>query len=338
MIGCLRSRIGIMSVGAALPERVVTNEEISRRVDTTDQWIVDRTGIRERRVAAPDELTSHLGFRAAEQALDRSGLAPADLDLVLVATTSPDAYFPSTAVLIADRLGAHSAAAYDLAAACTGFTYALAQAVGQIASGLVQHALVIGADTLTKVLDWDDRSTCILFGDGAGAVVLSPDAVEETTLGIELGADGSGADDLLVRAIAPGSRFLEMNGGEVFKFAARVMVDSTERVAGACGLRPDEVDWIVPHQANVRIIDHAVKRLGIDRDRVLMNLDRYGNTSAGSIPIVLEEAWADGRLRRGDRVLMVGFGGGLAWGSCLMEWAAEDRVPGEATPRAGVGA
>ncbi len=320
MIGCLRSRIGIMSVGAALPERVVTNEEISRRVDTTDQWIVDRTGIRERRVAAPDELTSHLGFRAAEQALDRSGLAPADLDLVLVATTSPDAYFPSTAVLIADRLGAHSAAAYDLAAACTGFTYALAQAVGQIASGLVQHALVIGADTLTKVIDPDDRGTCILFGDGAGAVVISADAAPASTLGVELGADGSGAQDLFVRALAPGNKFMEMNGREVFKFGARVMVDSVERVTRACGLTAADVDWIVPHQANKRIIDHAVKKLGVDASRVLLNLDRYANTSAGSIPIALEEAWVDGRLRQGHQVLMIGFGCGLTWGSCLLPW------------------
>lgn len=324
MIGALRSTIGIVSVGAALPERVVTNDEIARRVDTSDAWIVERTGIHERRVAADDEFVADLGARAAEQALDRSGLAPADIDLVVCATTSPDHFFPAAAVTIAERVGCHSAGAYDLAAACSGFAYAVAQAVSQLASGLAQHALVVGSDTLTKVIDPDDRGTCILFGDGAGAVVLSTGAASESTVGVELGADGSGAQHLFVRALAPGNRFMEMNGREVFKFGARVMVDSIERVTRACGIEPADVDWFVPHQANRRIIDHAVKKLGVEPARVLMNLDRYANTSAGSIPIALEEAWADGRVRSGQSVLMIGFGGGLTWGSCLLPWAGAD--------------
>ncbi len=327
MIGVLRSTVGIVSVGTALPDRVVTNQEISRRVDTSDAWIVERTGIRERRVAAEGEFVSDLGARAAEQALDRAGLAPAEVDLVVCATTSPDHFFPAAAVTIAERVGCHAAGAYDLAAACSGFAYAVAQALGQLGSGLAQHALVVGADTLTKVIDPDDRGTCILFGDGAGAVVLSVGATPETTLGVDLGADGSGAQDLFVRALQPGSRYMEMNGGAVFRFGARVMVDSIERVTAACGVAPADVDWIVPHQANKRIIDHAVKKLGVDPERVLMNLDRYANTSAGSIPIALEEAWGDGRVRSGQSVLLVGFGGGLTWGSCLLPWAGPG--PGE---------
>ena len=327
MIGTMRTTAALVSVGSAVPERVVTNDEISQLVDTSDAWIVERTGIRERRVAADDEFVSDLGFRAAEQALDRSGLAPADIDLVLVATTSPDAYQPATAVVIADRLGAHSAGAYDLSAACSGFTYGLVQALGQVSTGLAQHALVVGADTLTKQVDWTDRSTCILFGDGAGAVVLSAGAAADHAVGVELGADGARASNLIVRALEPGARFLEMNGREVFKFAARVMEDSTTRVVEACGLELGDVDWIVPHQANSRIIDHAVKKLGLRRDRVLMNLDRYGNTSAASIPLCLDEAWLDGRLQRGHRLLMIGFGGGLTWGTSLMEWAGDGSQP-----------
>jgi 3-oxoacyl-[acyl-carrier-protein] synthase-3 len=324
VIASIRSRLGLVSVGAAVPERVVTNDELAQRMDTSDEWISSRTGIRERRVAAPGEYSHDLALRAAEQALDRSGLAPAQIDLVICATTSPASYFPSTAVLVAEAIGAHGAGAYDLAAACTGFPYALAQAVGQIQAGLAEHALVIGADTLSKVLDWDDRSTCILFGDGAGAVVISADAVEqEQTVGIELGADGARAGDLYVRALDPSDRFLRMNGSEVYKFATRTMVDASTRLLQRTGLDADDVDWWIPHQANQRIIDHAVRRLELDPERVLTNLDRYGNTSAGSIPICLDEAWREGRVQTGDRLMMIGFGGGLAWGACLMEWAGE---------------
>jgi 3-oxoacyl-[acyl-carrier-protein] synthase-3 len=320
VIGVLQSRLGLVSVGAAVPDRIVTNDEISQRVDTTDEWIAARTGIRERRVSGPDEYASDLAVRAAEIAIDRSGLAPAEIDLVMTATTSPDAYFPSVAALVADRVGAHSAAASDISAACSGFVYALVTAAAQIHAGLAEHALVIGSDTLSKLLDWDDRGTCILFGDGAGAAVLSASVLEANPFGVELGADGSRADDLFVRALRGGG-VIEMNGREVFKFATRVMVDSVQRVLAACEISIDDVDWFIPHQANIRIIDHAVKRLGADPARVLTNLDRYGNTSAASIPLVLDEAWSDGRLRRGDKILMVGFGGGLTWGACLVQWA-----------------
>ena len=322
MIGVLRSTAGIVSIGAAVPDRIVTNEELSARIDTTDAWIRERTGITERRVAAPDVWSSDLGLAAAQQALDRSGLAPADIDSVIAATCSPDAYFPSIAATIADRLGAHSAAANDISASCTGWVYALMNAVTQLEAGLAQHVLVVGAETLSKIVDWDDRGTCILFGDGAGACVMSAGALPETVFGLELGADGSRGNDLIVGALR-GRNVIEMDGGAVFRFATTVMVDSARRVLDVCGLDIGDVDWIVPHQANVRIIDSTVKRLGADPARVLVNLERYGNTSAASIPICLEEAWSDGRLKKGDRVLMVGFGGGLTWGSCLTEWAGE---------------
>jgi 3-oxoacyl-[acyl-carrier-protein] synthase III len=329
VIGALRSTAGLVSIGAAVPERVVTNDELSSRIDTTDAWIRERTGIAERRVAAPDVWASDLGLAAAQQALDRSGLAPAEIDIVIAATCSPDAYFPSIAATIADGLGAHSAAANDISAACTGWVYALMNAVTQIESGLAQHVLVVGAETLSKIIDWDDRGTCILFGDGAGACVMSAGALPETVFGLELGADGSRGNDLVVGALRGTSR-IEMDGAAVFRFATTVMVDSARRVLDVCGIGIDDVDWIVPHQANVRIIDNAVKRLGADPSRVLVNLERYGNTSAASIPLCLEEAWSDGRLKKGDRVLMVGFGGGLTWGSCLTEWAGDG-------PRGGVG-
>jgi 3-oxoacyl-[acyl-carrier-protein] synthase-3 len=326
VIAALRSRLGIVSVGAAVPERIVTNAEVAARVDTSDAWIVARTGIRERRVAAPDEFASDLGLRAAQIALDRSGLAPAQIDLIVTATSTPDAYFPSVASTVADRLGAHSAGAVDVSAACTGYVYALVMAAGQIEAGLAEHALVIGAETMSRIVDWDDRGTCILFGDGAGASVLSAGALAETPFGVELGADGSRGPDLIARAFKGSPGTIEMNGREVFKFATRVMVDSVQRVLEATGTAADDVDWFIPHQANIRIIDHAVKRLGIDPNRVLTNLDRFGNTSAASIPLCLDEAWSAGQLKRGDRILMVGFGGGLTWGACLTEWAGDGRA------------
>jgi 3-oxoacyl-[acyl-carrier-protein] synthase-3 len=322
VIGALRSTAGIVSIGKAVPERIVTNEEIASRIDTSDAWIRERTGIHERRISGDLEFASDLGIAAAQQAIDRAGIAPAEIDFVVCATCSPDSYFPSVAATIADRVGAHGAAAVDVSAACTGWVYAMMHAVTQIQSGLAEHVLVVGAETLSKVLDWNDRSTCILFGDGAGACVLSAGAVPETVFGLELGADGAHGNDLIVGALR-GTKVIEMDGPAVFRFATSVMVESTRRILDACGMAIDDVDWIVPHQANIRIIDNAAKRLGADPERVLVNLERYGNTSAASIPLCLEEAWSDGRLKKGDRVLMIGFGGGLTWGSCLTEWAAE---------------
>jgi len=318
----------MVAVGSAVPERIVTNAELAGQVDTTDEWIRSRTGIRERRVVAEGELTSDLATRTAEQALDRSGLAPAAIDLVLVATTTPDYYFPSVAALVADRVGAHNAAACDISAACSGFVYALAQAVGQIESGLAEHVLVVGAEAMSRITDWSDRATCILFGDGAGAVVVSAGAhADERSFAVELGSDGSRSEHLQVRALEPGNRFIEMNGGEVFRFATRAMVEASGRVLERASMTPGDVDWWVPHQANQRIIDHAVKRLGIDGDRVLTNLDRYGNTSAGSIPLMLAEAWQDGRVQAGQQLLLVGFGAGLSWGAILTTWAGAGVEP-----------
>jgi 3-oxoacyl-[acyl-carrier-protein] synthase-3 len=321
VIAAFPTRLGILASGSAVPERVLTNEELSHRVDTTDEWIVARTGIRERRVAAEDDTTTDLAVAAGQQALDRSGLAPADIDHVVVATCTPDSFFPATAALVADRLGAHSAAAFDVSAACTGFVYAFAQAAAQIQSGMAENVLVIGSEIFTRLLDWDDRATAILFGDGAGAVVLSASAqAADGVFAVELGADGSRADELYVHAFVGDSRHVHMHGSEVFKFATRVLVESVERLLERSAVDIDDVTWFVPHQANIRIIDHAVKRLEIAPERVLTNLERYGNTSAASIPLVLDEAWREGRVRPGDRLLMIGFGGGLTWGSCLTTW------------------
>jgi 3-oxoacyl-[acyl-carrier-protein] synthase III len=329
-------RVTITGIGSYAPERVMTNEELAKIVDTSDEWIVERTGIRERRVAAREEALSDIALPAAEAALDQAGADPASLDLVVVATVTPDMFFPSTGAILADRLGAKDAAAYDLSAGCTGFVYAIAQAHGMVAAGLVSRALVVGGDVLSKIVDWDDRSTCVLFGDGAGAVVIERTR-EGGFLGFELGADGSGGPQLYMPAggsrtpasaesVAARQHFAKMNGREVFKFATRVLVESAEKVLANSSVPVEEVDVYVPHQANVRIIDHARKKLGIPEERTVVNVDRYGNTSSGSIPLALGDAEADGRLRPGELVLMTGMGAGLTWGSALIEWTANGKV------------
>ena len=316
--------VTITGLGAYAPERVVTNDDLSELVDTSDEWIIERTGIRERRVAADEEALSDLAFPAARAALSQAGVDGKDIDLIVVATVTPDMMFPSTSALLADRLGATEAAAYDLSAGCTGFMYALVQAYGMVAAGLVRRALVVGGDLLSRILDWSDRSTVVLFGDGAGAVVLER-SEEPGFLAFELGADGGGGEHLWLpgsgsRLFEDPDRFVKMNGREVFKFATRVLYDSAQAVLERNGTRVEDVDVYVPHQANVRIIDHATKKLGIPSDRVVINVDRYGNTSSGSIPLALAEAQADGRLRAGSLVLMTGMGAGLTWGSALMRW------------------
>lgn len=314
----------ITGLGAYAPERVITNDELSQLVETSDEWIVERTGIRERRIAADEQALSDLCLPAAEEALNQAGLDGKDVDLIVVATVTPDMMFPSTSALLADQLGATDAAAYDLSAGCTGFMYAVAQAYGMVAAGLAQRALVVGGDVLSRILDWSDRSTVVLFGDGAGAVVVEP-SDEPGFLAFELGADGAGGEHLWLpgsgsRLFAEPDRVVKMNGREVFKFATRVLVDSARAVLDQQGMRVEDVDVYVPHQANVRIIDHATKKLGIPSDRVVINVDRYGNTSSGSIPLALADAQADGRLRAGSLVLMTGMGAGLTWGSALMRW------------------
>jgi 3-oxoacyl-[acyl-carrier-protein] synthase III len=318
--------ISITGLGAYVPERVLTNAELSTIVDTSDEWITERTGIKERRIAAPEEALTDLALPAARAALAQAGVEPKDIDLLVSATVTPDMMFPTSSALLADELGAPDAAAYDLLAGCTGFMYALVQAYGMMAAGLADRALVVGGDVLSRILDWTDRSTLVLFGDGAGAVVLER-TPQRGFLGFELGADGGGGIHLSLPG--SGSRRLEdasangyvhMNGREVFKFATRVLVSSAEAVLERCGVSVEDVDVYVPHQANVRILDHAAQKLGIPRERMVVNVDRYGNTSSGSIPLALAEAQRDGRLTKGDLVLMTGMGAGLTWGSALMEW------------------
>jgi 3-oxoacyl-[acyl-carrier-protein] synthase-3 len=318
--------ISITGLGAYAPDRVLTNDELATLVETSDEWIMERTGIRERRIAAPEQALTDLALPAAREALQQAGVEAKDIDYLVCATVTPDMMFPTSSALLADELGAPNAAAYDLLAGCTGFMYAVAQAYGMMAAGLADRALVVGGDVLSRILDWTDRSTLVLFGDGAGAVVL--ERVERPGfLGFELGADGGGGIHLSLpgsgsRRIddATGNGFVHMNGREVFRFATRVLVSSAEAVLERCGVAVEDVDVYVPHQANVRIMDHAAQKLGIPRDRMVVNVDRYGNTSSGSIPLALADAQRDGRLKKGDLVLMTGMGAGLTWGSGLMEW------------------
>ena len=329
----LRS-VGIAGLGMYVPERVLTNRDLETLVDTTDDWIVTRTGIRERRIAGEHEATSDLAFPAAREALQRAGVAPdgGDLDLIIVATCTGDMQsFPATASLLQERLGTRRAAAFDVAAVCSGFVYAMEVGAQFVATGAYENVLVVGAETMSRVLDWSDRSTCILFGDGAGAVVLRACPEGEGILGSVLGSDGSGA--ALLNVPAGGSRrpltpalieqkqqYLMMKGREVFRFAVEIMGEAAVQALDKAGLTPGDVDLFIPHQANTRIIDAAAKRLGLAPDKVFVNVDRYGNTSAASIPMALYEAWRDGRIRPGDVVVTVGFGAGLSWGASVIRW------------------
>jgi 3-oxoacyl-[acyl-carrier-protein] synthase-3 len=320
-------KISITGLGCHVPERVLSNDDLAKLVDTNDEWIVSRTGIRERRIAAEDEALTDICLPAARRALEMAKIDPATIDLLIVATVTPDMAFPSSSALLADMLGMPDAAAYDLSAGCTGFVYAIAQAHGMLAAGLAKRALVIGGDVLSKILDWTDRSTLVLFGDGAGAVVM--ERVEEGGfLGFELGADGGGGANLWLpgsgsRTFEDPDKFVKMNGREVFKFATRVMVTSADAILAECGKSVDDIDVYVPHQANVRIIDHAAKKLGFPEEKTIVNVHKYGNTSSGSIPLALADAADDGRLEPGKLVLLTGMGAGLTWGSALIEWTHE---------------
>jgi 3-oxoacyl-[acyl-carrier-protein] synthase III len=319
--------VSITGLGCHVPERVLSNDDLAKLVDTNDDWIMSRTGIRERRIAADDEALTDICLPAARRALEMANVDPATVDLLIVATVTPDMAFPSSSALLADMLGMPDAAAYDLSAGCTGFVYAIAQAHGMLAAGLAQRALVIGGDVLSKILDWTDRSTVVLFGDGAGAVMM--ERVDHGGfLGFELGADGGGGGNLWLpgsgsRKFEDPERFVKMNGREVFKFATRVMVSSADAILTECGKTVEDVDVYVPHQANVRIIDHASKKLGFAEEKTIVNVDRYGNTSSGSIPLALADAADDGRLEPGKLVLLTGMGAGLTWGSALIEWTHE---------------
>jgi len=317
-------RIGITGLGTHVPERVVTNDELADFVDTSDQWIRERTGIRERRIAGDDEALTDIALPAARAALADAGVEAGEIDFLVCATVTPDMMFPTSAALLADALGASKAGAYDLLAGCTGFVYAIAQAYAMLSSGLSRRALVVGGDVLSKILDWEDRSTLVLFGDGAGAVVMEP-VRHGGFLGFELGADGGGGENLWYpgsgsRRFEDPASYVKMNGREVFKFATRIMVYSAEQILAECGKTVDDVDVYIPHQANKRIIDYATAKLRIPSERTVVNVDRYGNTSSGSIPLALTDARTEGRLRDGALVLMTGMGAGLTWGSALIEW------------------
>jgi 3-oxoacyl-[acyl-carrier-protein] synthase III len=322
---------GIYGIGSYLPERVLTNADLERMVETSDEWILTRTGISERRIVGENEATSDLAFVAARRALDHAGLAPADLDLVIVATVTPDMLFPSVSSIVQDRLGATRAGAFDLGAACSGFIYGLATAAQFVQTGLYRHVLVVGADALSRWVNWKDRSTCVLFGDGAGAAVVGPVAPGQGMLSFDLGSDGSGGD--LLRVEAGGSRLpasaetvaqlqhtIQMDGREVFKFAVRVIEDSTRRALERAGLSTADIDCFIAHQANIRILDAAAKRLELPVERVFNNVSRYGNTSAASVPIAMVEALAEARFRKGDTLALVGFGAGLSWASTILTW------------------
>jgi 3-oxoacyl-[acyl-carrier-protein] synthase-3 len=317
----------VMGCGSYLPSRVVTNAELAERVDTTDEWIRQRTGIRERRMAADGELTSDLGVNAAEEALAMARLSGADLDLIVCATATPDETFPATATRIQERLGMHQGAAFDVQAVCAGFIYALAVADNFLRLGQARNALVIGAETFSRILDWDDRSTCVLFGDGAGAVVLQAaegnGAIESGVLSTHLYSDGRHHDALYVDG-GPSSTgtvgHVRMEGREVFRHAVVRMAEAIDAALTANGLNPGDIDWLVPHQANLRIIEAMARRLNLPADRVVVTVDRHANTSAASIPLALCEAVEDQRIRSGDLILMEAMGGGFTWGSALVRW------------------
>ena len=320
--------IGILGVGSYVPNRVMTNDELSKLVDTSDEWITERTGIKQRHIAEPGQAASDLALPAARQALEQAGMDPAGLDLVVVATVTPDMFFPSTGSLLASELGAPDAAAYDLSAGCTGFMYALAQAYGTVAGGLARNALVVGAETLSKIINWHDRSTCVLFGDGAGAVVLEA-SNEPGIITMKLHADG-GYKHLLYNPVGVSAGFRDdepnhgirvmMTGNEVFKVAVKTLDRIVGETLEAANMHESDVDWLIPHQANLRIIEATAKRLKLSMDRVVVTVDRHGNTSSGSVPLALDEAVRAGRIQRGQTVLLEAFGGGFTWSSALLKY------------------
>ncbi|CAM5787907.1 MULTISPECIES: beta-ketoacyl-ACP synthase III [Brevibacillus] len=332
--------VGILATGSYTPERVLTNFDLEKMVETSDEWIVSRTGIRERRICGPEQASSDLALEAAKKALAKANISPEQLDMIIVATVTPDTMFPSTACILQEKLGAKKAAALDVSAACTGFLYGIATGSQFIANGLYRYILVVGVETLSKITNYKDRNTCVLFGDGAGAAVLGPVKDGLGFQAFELGADGSGG--ALLSQPAGGSRipasaesiennlhYISMAGGEVFKFAVRVMNSATEAVLEKSGASKEDIDLLVPHQANKRIIDSAIQRFGLSEDKVAINLDRYGNMSSASIPVALDEAIQEGRLKEGDNVILVGFGGGLTWGATLLKWSTQEAEGGE---------
>ncbi len=308
--------VGIAGTGVSIPDKIITNVDMEKIVDTSDEWIKTRSGIEERRAAEAGQKASDLGAEAGLRAIKDAGLAPEDIDLVIVATITPDYHFPSTACAIQDKIGLTRAAAFDLSAGCSGFVYAMVTGAQFIASGLYKNVLIIGSETLTKILNWEDRSTCVLFGDAAGAVVLSPTEPGYGILASIMGSDGSGGELLM----AGENGHLTMNGREVYKFAVRVMGDTAVKVIEKANLQPEDINCFIPHQANLRIIEAAAKRLKLPMEKVYVNVNKYGNTSAASIPVALHEARKAGIFDKGDNLVLVGFGAGLTWAAAALRW------------------
>jgi 3-oxoacyl-[acyl-carrier-protein] synthase-3 len=314
----------IIGTGSYLPAKILTNADLAGTVDTSDEWILQRTGIRERHIAADNEKASDLALQASRRALEMAGIAADQLDLIIVATTTPDMVFPSTACILQSKLGVKNMPAFDVQAVCSGFVYALNTADLYIKSGQYEHILVVGAEVYSRILDWSDRGTCVLFGDGAGAVVLK----RSDTPGIlasRLHADGSHADILSVPGqvcggAVSGRPLLQMDGGAVFRFAVKVLEEVALETLEAAGLQKTDIDWLIPHQANIRIIQATAKKLGMTMERVITTVDRHANTSAASVPLALDEAVRDGRIREGHRVMLEGVGGGFTWGAVLLQW------------------
>lgn len=328
--------VGISGIGSYVPEKILTNYDLSQMVDTNNEWIVERTGIEERRIADKSQAASDLATQAALKALEDGKIKAEDIDLIIVATATPDHVFPATACLVQKNIGASKAAAFDMSVGCSGFIYAVITGANFIQTGMYKKVLVIGSEVLSTILNWEDRNTCVLFGDGAGAVILDQCENGYGILANELGADGTGGDTLIVPA--GGSRLpssietldsklhgIQMEGKEVFKFAVRIMEKASTNVLEKAGLDLEELDFLVPHQANIRIIDSALKKLKLGRDKACINLNKYGNMSAASIPVALDEAVKDGRIQKGDNLIMVAFGAGLTWGSIVLKWSREER-------------
>ncbi len=321
----------IIGTGAGYPDRIMTNEDLAKIVDTTDEWILTRTGIKERRIAEDHESTSDFAATASLQACEMAGVDPEEIDLIIVATLSPDMLIPATACIVQDKIGAKNAACFDLEAACSGFVYGLACANGMMPEAGIKHALVIGAETLSRVIDWSDRNTCVIFADGAGAALVKHEGGDRGIMSTYLRADGSAPPPWLM--VSPGVAYrgpfsegsgtdfaIRMEGKEVFKFGVKALPDAVIGAAKRAGVAVEDLDMVIPHQANIRIIDAGAKLLGVDRDKFFVNLDMFGNTSAGTIPLAMDQANREGRLKEGDLLALSGFGAGLTWAGCIIRW------------------
>ncbi|MBI5144267.1 MAG: ketoacyl-ACP synthase III [Candidatus Omnitrophica bacterium] len=327
---CESKKVGIIGLGAYLPEKVLTNKDLEKMVDTTDEWITTRTGIKERRIARKDEATSDMASEASKRALKDAGLKAEDIDLIIVATITPDMFFPATACLVQEKIGAKSVPAFDISVACSGFIYGLAIANQFIGSGTYRHALVIGAEKLSSITDWSDRTTCVLFGDGAGAAVLGP--VEKGgILSVHLGANGREGELLKLpaggsripatkKSVENGLHFVKMNGAELFKHAVKIMAEAALKATRPLDLKAEDISLVIPHQANLRILEAVGRRMGLSKEKIYLNIDRYGNMSAASSAVALVDAVKEGRIKKGDKILLDAFGAGLTWGAIVIEW------------------